>query len=170
MRDTRHGCVQPAAAFGFQERACGGEQPDGALRVVLLSGDGREALEVVGGACFVSGLGRQRQSLLQVASRSGQVRVALAVGCSGWLRGYPRSDAAVGLEEQGGDREGAFELAVAAFDDVLALVAAEDLLLAGRAGRQVGQQGIPAVGRGLAGRSRPGRSARTVPACRRRLR
>jgi hypothetical protein len=73
----------------------------------------------------------------------------LAVGCSGWLRGYPRSDAAVGLEEQGGDREGAFELAVAAFDDVLALVAAEDLLLADRAGRQVGQQGIPAVGRGL---------------------
>jgi hypothetical protein len=78
VRDTWHDCVQPAAAFGFQERACGGEQPDGALRVVLLSGDGREALEVVGGGCFVSGLGRQRQSLLQESCRSGQVAL-------GWL-------------------------------------------------------------------------------------
>src|ERR1035437_5666356 len=35
-------------------------------------------------------------------------------------------DATVGLQEQGSHREGTFELAVAAFDDVLALVAAED--------------------------------------------
>ena len=34
-------------------------------------------------------------------------------------------DPAVGLQEQGGDRERAFELAVAALDDVLALVPAE---------------------------------------------
>src|SRR5271157_63703 len=58
-------------------------------------------------------------------------------------------DAAVGLQEQRGDRQGSFELAVAAFDGVLALVAAEDLLRAGLAGRQVGQQGVPAVGGGL---------------------
>ena len=58
-------------------------------------------------------------------------------------------DAAVGLQEQRGDREGAFELAVAAFDDVLALVAAEDLGRAGLAGLQVGQQRVPAVGGGL---------------------
>src|SRR5271166_5882883 len=42
-------------------------------------------------------------------------------------------DAAVGLEEQGSHREGAFELAVAAFNDVLAFVAAEDLFGAGLA-------------------------------------
>src|SRR5208282_5117673 len=54
-------------------------------------------------------------------------------------------DAAVGLQEQGRDRQGAFELAVAAFNDVLALVAAEDLLRAGLAGLQVGQQRVPAV-------------------------
>src|SRR5271167_3011154 len=36
-------------------------------------------------------------------------------------------DAAVGLQEQGSDREGAFELPVAAFNDVLALVAAQDV-------------------------------------------
>jgi len=78
VRDTWHDCVQPAAAFGFQERACGGEQPDGALRVVLLPGDGCEALEVIGGACFVSGFGRQRQSLLQVSRRFGQVALGLA--------------------------------------------------------------------------------------------
>jgi len=41
VRDPWHDCVQPAAAFGYQERAGGGEQPGGALRVVLLSGDGR---------------------------------------------------------------------------------------------------------------------------------
>jgi hypothetical protein len=39
-------------------RAGGGEEADGALRVVLLVGDGRQGLGVVGGACFVSGLGR----------------------------------------------------------------------------------------------------------------
>src|ERR1035438_6943022 len=49
-------------------------------------------------------------------------------------------DASVGLEEQGSDREGAFEVAVAAFDDVLALVAAEDLFGAGLARGTGGQQ------------------------------
>src|SRR5713226_3462148 len=62
--------------------------------------------------------------------------------------GDQSGDAAVGLQEQGGHREGAFELAVTAFSDVLALVAAEDLFGAGLAGGKVGQQGVPAVGCG----------------------
>jgi hypothetical protein len=37
-------------------------------------------------------------------------------------------DAAVGLQEQGSHREGAFEVAVAAFDDVLAFVAASKVI------------------------------------------
>jgi hypothetical protein len=44
----------------------------------LLSGDGRQALEVVGGACFVSGLGRKGQPFLQVSCRAGQVALGLA--------------------------------------------------------------------------------------------
>ena len=58
-------------------------------------------------------------------------------------------DAAAGLQEQGGNRERAFELAVAALDDVLALVAAENLRCTGLAWLQVRQQGVPAVGGGL---------------------
>lgn len=69
--DTWHVGVQPAAAFGFPERAGGGEQPHGTLRVVSLPGDGRQSLEVVGGVCFVSGLGREGQPLLQVSSQAG---------------------------------------------------------------------------------------------------
>ena len=71
---------------------------------------------------------------------AGQAGYHLAVGAQGFAdlplgqaedqqgqadHGDQGSDAAVGLQEQGGDREGAFELAVAAFDGVLALVAAE---------------------------------------------
>src|SRR6185312_12243016 len=55
VRGAGHVCVQPAAAAGFQLRAGGGEQANGTLRVVL-AGDGRQGLEVVGCACFVSGL------------------------------------------------------------------------------------------------------------------
>ena len=65
MRDPWHDCVQPAAAFGYQERACGGEQPGGALRVVLLPGDGREALVDLG-----AGTGR---FALAAAARVGRV-------------------------------------------------------------------------------------------------
>ena len=54
-------------------------------------------------------------------------------------------DAPVEFQEDRGDGEGAFELAVAAFNDVLAFVAAEDPGRAGLAGRQVGQQRVPAV-------------------------
>src|ERR1700748_51277 len=54
-------------------------------------------------------------------------------------------DAPVELQEDGGDGEGAFELAVAAFDDMLAFVAAKDLGRGGLAGRQDGQQRGPAV-------------------------
>jgi hypothetical protein len=54
-------------------------------------------------------------------------------------------DAPVEFQEERGDGEGAFELAVAAFDDMLAFVAAEDPGRAGLAGRQVGQQRVPAV-------------------------
>ena len=78
MRDTWHERVQPAAALGFQERAGGGEQPRGTLRVILLPCDGRQSLEVVGGACFVSGLGREGQPFLQVSCRAGQVALGLA--------------------------------------------------------------------------------------------
>jgi hypothetical protein len=49
------------------------------LRVVLLSGDSRQDLQIVGGARFVSGLGRQRQPLLQVSRRADQApRACLA--------------------------------------------------------------------------------------------
>ena len=58
VRDARCVGVQPTGALVFQQRAGGGEEPDGTLRVILLPGDRREALEVVGGAGFVSGLGR----------------------------------------------------------------------------------------------------------------
>ena len=78
VRGAWHVGVQPAAAVGLQLRARGGEQADGALRVVLLAGDGRQGLEVVGGACLVSGLGRDGQSLLQVSGRAGQVALRLA--------------------------------------------------------------------------------------------
>jgi hypothetical protein len=57
-------------------------------------------------------------------------------------------DAAVGLQEQGGNRERAFELAVPAFDDMLALITAENLRRAGLVKVQVCQQGIPAAGGG----------------------
>jgi hypothetical protein len=69
--------VQPAAAARFQDRAGGGEQAHGSPRVALLHGDGRQDLEIVGGAGFVSGLGRQRQPLLQVSRRAGQVALSL---------------------------------------------------------------------------------------------
>ena len=58
-------------------------------------------------------------------------------------------DPAVGLQEQGGDRERAFELAVAALDDVLALVPAENLRRSGLVRVQVGEQGVPAVSGGF---------------------
>ena len=61
--------MQPAAAIGFQLRAGGGEQADSALRVVLLCGDGGEGLEVVGGAGFVPGFGREGQPFLQVSGK-----------------------------------------------------------------------------------------------------
>ena len=72
-----HVGVQPAAAAGFQLRARGGEQAHGTLRVVLLAGDGRQRLEVVGAACFVSDLGRHGQALLQVSGRARQVALGL---------------------------------------------------------------------------------------------
>ena len=70
VRGAWHVGVQPAAATGFQLRARGEEQAHGTVRVVLLAGDGRQGLEIVGGACFVSGLGRDGQSLLQVIKNS----------------------------------------------------------------------------------------------------
>jgi hypothetical protein len=45
-----HECVQPAAALGLQQRACGGEQTYGALQVVLQRGDSGQCLGVVGDA------------------------------------------------------------------------------------------------------------------------
>jgi hypothetical protein len=76
VRGAWHISVQPAAAAGFQLGARGGEQAHGTLRVVLLAGDGRQGLEVVGGACLVSGLGRDGQSLLQVSRRADRVALA----------------------------------------------------------------------------------------------
>ena len=58
---------------------------------------------------------------------------------------YQGGDAPVAFQEVRGDGEGAFELAVAAFHDMLAFVAAENLGGASLAGGQVGQQGVPAV-------------------------
>ncbi len=77
VRDARHEGVQPAASPGVQDRAGGSEQAYGTLRVVLLSGDARQDLEIVGGAGFVAGLGRQRQPLLQVSRCAGQVALGL---------------------------------------------------------------------------------------------
>ena len=48
-------------------------------------------------------------------------------------------DAPVVLQEHGGDGEGSFEVAVAAFDGFLAFVAAEHFAGVGYAGVQVGQ-------------------------------
>jgi hypothetical protein len=48
------------------------------LMLVAGSGQRRQALQVVGGACLVSGLGRQGQPLLQVSRRAGQVALSLA--------------------------------------------------------------------------------------------
>jgi hypothetical protein len=75
-RDPWHEGARPAAAAGVQDRAGGGEQADGSLRVVLLCGDGRQDFEV-GGAGFVAGLGGQRQPFLQVPRRVGQVALGL---------------------------------------------------------------------------------------------
>ena len=50
------------------------------------------------------------------------------------------------LQEHGGDGEGSFEVAVAAFDGFLAFVAAEHLGGGGDARVEVGQEGVPAVG------------------------
>jgi hypothetical protein len=77
VREARHEGVQPAAAAGVKDQAGGGEQAYSTLRVVLLSGEGRQDLEIVGGAGFVAGLGRQRQPLLQVCCRPGRVPLAL---------------------------------------------------------------------------------------------
>jgi hypothetical protein len=77
VRDAGHEGVQPAAAPGLQDRAGGSEQADGTLRVVLLSGDGRKDLQIVGGTGFVAGLGRQREPVLQVSGRAGQVALGL---------------------------------------------------------------------------------------------
>jgi hypothetical protein len=49
MRGARHVRVQPAAAAGLQLRGGGGQQPGGALRVILLPRHGGQRLEVVGG-------------------------------------------------------------------------------------------------------------------------
>src|ERR1700722_14814680 len=78
VRGARHVGAQPAAAIGFQLRAGGGEQADSALRVVLLGGDGGEGFEVVGGAGFVPGFGREGQPFLQVSGGAGQVALRLA--------------------------------------------------------------------------------------------
>ena len=59
--------------------------------------------------------------------------------------GDQRGDTAAGLQEQGGDREGAFELAVAAFDGQLALVSGARPLLAWPGRLQVGRQGVLAA-------------------------
>ena len=72
--------MQPAAATAFQHRTGGREQPDGALRVVLQAGHRCHAFEVVGGAGFVSGLGRQGQPFLQVPGRARQVALRPAAG------------------------------------------------------------------------------------------
>ena len=69
------------------------------------------------------------------------------------------------LQEHGCDPKGAFERAVAALDDLLALVAAQDLGRISLADRKVGQQPIPAVAgrlgvqRGLVKRPGQGRLA-----------
>jgi hypothetical protein len=81
VRGAWHVGVQPAVAAGFQLGARGGEQADGAVGVVLLGGDGRQGLKVVGRACFVAGLGRDGQSLLQVSCSVGQVALRLAGQC-----------------------------------------------------------------------------------------
>lgn len=60
-----------------------------------------------------------------------------------------RFDALVVLQEYGGDGEGAFEVAVAAFDDFLAFVAGEDLAGVSVGGVEVGEQAVPAVGSGF---------------------
>ena len=73
-----HERVQPAAALGLQERACGGEQTHGALEVVLPDGDRGERLQVVGDAGFVPGLGRLRHPFLQAFRRAGQIALCLA--------------------------------------------------------------------------------------------
>src|SRR5208282_5652492 len=57
-------------------------------------------------------------------------------------------DPPVVLQEHRGDREGSFEVAVAALDGFLALVA-EQHLAGGDGGVQVGQQRVPAVGGGF---------------------
>src|SRR6266508_1029632 len=58
-------------------------------------------------------------------------------------------DASVGLQEHGRDRQWAFEAGVAALDNLLTLVAPQDLGGVSLGGIQVGQQGVPAVGSGL---------------------
>ena len=78
MGGAGHERVQPAAALGLQERACGGEQMHGALQVVLPDGDRGERLEVVGDAWFVPGLGRLRHPFLQAFRRAGQIALCLA--------------------------------------------------------------------------------------------
>ena len=78
MGGAGHERVQPAAALGLQERACGGEQTHGALQVFVPDGDRGQRLEVVGDAWFVPGLGRLRHSFLQMFRRAGQVALCLA--------------------------------------------------------------------------------------------
>src|SRR5215470_20128820 len=58
-------CSQPLPRVSRIERAA--RTGDGPLRVVLLPGDGRQDLKVVGGAGLVADLGRQRQPFLQVS-------------------------------------------------------------------------------------------------------
>jgi hypothetical protein len=75
VRDARYEGVQPAATAGGQDRAGGSEQAYGPLRVVLLCGDARQDLEIVGGAGFVSAW---------VASASPSCRCAAALARSPW--------------------------------------------------------------------------------------
>jgi predicted RNA polymerase sigma factor len=67
---------QPLLRVSSTERAAG-EQPHGALRVALLSGDCGQGLKIVGSAGLVPGPGCQRQSLLQMPSRAGQLASGL---------------------------------------------------------------------------------------------
>jgi hypothetical protein len=68
--------------------------------------------------------------------------------------GDQRLDAPVGLRKQGRDRQRALEAAVAALDDLLALVAGQHLGGGNLGGVEVGQQPIPAVGGLLSGQRR----------------
>ena len=78
VRGARDECVQPAAALGFQERAGGGEQAHGALRVVRQAGHRGQGLEVVRGTRLVSCLGRQGQPFRQVVCGGVQIAPGLA--------------------------------------------------------------------------------------------